>query len=534
MKRLVAFLLLAVASWGVEVGGELRLAIRNEPKSYDPMLVSEENGQVVRYLTAGVLVRVNRQTQMAEPELAESWKMVGDRRIEFRLRPGLKFSDGSELTEKDVVATLRRLMDAALQGPTPDSFRTAFGQCRFERLGAGRIAVIAEKAVVNPEKNFDEIAILPATARTGVGAGPFVIGERRPGVYIRLVRNPHYWKRDEAGRPLPYLAAVRLDIVQNRDLEYLRYGRGELHLINSIEAELYDRLRKQSPGQAKDGGPSLDFEQMWFNQALRSPLAAHKKKWFQTVEFRRAVSMAIRKQDLARVVFRGLAHPASGPVSPANRRWLRDDAGATGSADAAKRLLEGAGFTLRAGVLRDAGGNPVEFTIVTNAGNKTRERMAALIQQDLAVLGIKVSLAALDFPSLIERIMKTLDYEACLLGLVNVELDPSSQLSSWLSSSSMHPWNPGQKSPETKWEAEIDGLMQIVAGNPDFRARKAAFDRVQQIVAEQVPIIYLVHKHVLTAVSPEVKNAAPAILFPQAFWNAERLWLEKGQAKASR
>lgn len=534
MKRLLALLLLAAASWGVEPGGELRLAIRNEPKTYDPMLVSEENGQVVRYLTGGVLVRVNRQTQMAEPELAESWKLVGTRRIEFRLRPGLKFSDGSELTEKDVLATLQRLSDPALQGPTPDSFRTAFGQCRYERMGPGRIAVIAEKAVVNAEKHFDEIAIQPAVARAGVGAGPFVLGERRPGVSIRLPRNPHYWKRDESGRPLPYLAAVQLDIVQNRDLEYLRFGRGELHLINSVEAELYDRLRKQAPGQAKDGGPSLDFEQMWFNQARRSPLAAHKKSWFQSAEFRRAVSMAIRKQDLARVVFRGLAHPANGPVSPANRRWRWESPGAPASVDAAKGLLEKAGFTLRAGVLRDAGGRAVEFTIVTNAGNKTRERMAVLIQQDLAVLGIKVSIAALDFPSLIERIMKTLDYEACLLGMVNVELDPSSQVSALLSSSSMHPWNPGQKSPETKWEAEIDGLLQVVAGNPDFKVRKAAFDRVQQIVAEQVPIIYLVHKHVLTAVSPDVKNAAPAIVFPQAFWNAERLWLEKGQRRASR
>lgn len=533
MKRLLVLLLFAAASWGVESGGELRLALRNEPKTYDPLLVSEENGQVVRYLTGGVLVRLNRQTQVAEPELAESWKAVSGRRIEFRLRPGLKFSDGSALTENDVLATLRRLMDPSLQGPTPDSFRNAFGQCRFERLGPGRLAINTQKTVVNPEKNFDEITILPATPKPGVGAGPFVLEDRKPGAYIRLVRNPHYWKRDEAGRPLPYLAAIRLEIVQNRDVEYLRYGRGELHLINSIDAELYDRLRKQSPGQAKDGGPSLDFEKMWFNQSSRSPIAAHKKAWFQSVEFRRAVSMAIRKQDLARIVFRGLAHPANGPVSPANRRWRREETGPAGSPEAARQLLAKAGFVPRGGALRDAAGNPVEFTVVTNAGNKTRERMAALIQQDLAAIGIKVSIAALDFPSLVERIMKTLDYEACLIGMVNVELDPSSQVNTLLSSSSMHPWNPGQKSPETPWEAEIDRSLQVVSGNPDFKARKAAFDRVQEIIVEQVPIIYLVHKHVLTAVSPEVKNAAPAILFPQAFWNAERLWLEKGQ-RASR
>ena len=78
-----------------------------------------------------------------------------------------------------------------------------------------------------------------------------------------------------------------------------------------------------------------------------------------------------------------------------------------------------------------------------------------MIQQDLAKLGMKVNIVTLDFPSLIDRMTRTLNYEACLLGLVNIDPDPSHLMNVLLSSASNHPWNPSQKKPETDWEADI-------------------------------------------------------------------------------
>ncbi len=79
---------------------------------------------------------------------------------------------------------------------------------------------------------------------------------------------------------------------------------------------------------------------------------------------------------------------------------------------------------------------------MTNAGNRAREAMATMIQQDLRAIGITVNVVTLDFPSLIQRISESFDYEAALLGLVNVELDPNAQMNVWLSSSEEHQWNP--------------------------------------------------------------------------------------------
>jgi peptide/nickel transport system substrate-binding protein len=167
----------------------------------------------------------------------------------------------------------------------------------------------------------------------------------------------------------------------------------------------------------------------------------------------------------------------------------------------------------------------VEFSVITNAGNRNRERIAAMVQQDLQAIGIRLNVVTLDFPSLIERIATTFNYESCLLGLSNLDLDPSAQMNVWLSSAANHQWNPNQKQPATAWEAEIDKLMRAQASDIRPEVRKRAFDRVQQIVSDEAPFLYLVTKNSLTAVSPEIQNASPAVLTPQAFWNID--WLRK-------
>jgi peptide/nickel transport system substrate-binding protein len=508
-------------------GGELHFCLHGEPKTFNPLLVEEDSSETVRYLTGGVLIRLNRQTQALEPGLAVSWKVSQEgRRIAFRLRTGLHFSDGTPFTAEDVAYTMKALMDPQLHSPTGDSFRSGEGQVDVQIPSSDSVVVTFPAPVAGLERLFDQVAMLSAHSPKKEMAvlGPFYVADYSPGSYVLLKRNANYWKKDKEGKPLPYLDSVRLDIQRNRDIELLRFLRGEIHLINALDAEYFDRLQKEMPAVVHDVGTGLDSEQMWFNQVSAAPLTEHKKNWFRSTEFRKAISMAINRADLCRIVFGGHAHPALGPVSPANRFWFDsslpvpqyDSAGAL-------RLLERAGFRLEGGNLRDSSGNRVEFTVITNAGNKSREQMVTLIQQDLSQVGIKVNLVTLDFPSLIERITRTYDYEACLLGLVNTDLDPNSQMNVWLSSAENHQWNPKQSKPATAWEADLDRLMHAQSSAATDKKRKSDFDKVQQIVAEQQPFIYLVNKDAISAVSPAVLGSSPSVLDPHAFWNAEVL-----------
>jgi peptide/nickel transport system substrate-binding protein len=532
MARIILLISMALST-GIALaqsGGQLRFCIHSEPKTFNPLLTADDASETVRYLTGGVLMRLNRLTQELEPELARSWKVSdGGRSITFKLRDGVRFSDGTPFSAADVAYTMQQLMDPALHSPTGDAFRSGEGKVITRVLGKDRVAITFPAPIAGLDRLFDQVAIMSAKSSQKEMAvlGPYYVAEDKAGAYLILKRNPNYWKHDASGRQLPHIDSIRLDIQQNRDIETLRLERGEIDFINSIDAEYYDKVITQNPAMAHDAGISLDAEFMWFNQTPTSPLPAYKKAWFTSTNFRRAISEAINRDDLVRIAFRGRAHPAVGPVSPGNKFWFNASLQPHpfDQKSALRRLAED-GFRLQDGVLRDGEGHAVEFSIVTNAGNRYRERMATMIQQDLAGIGIRVNVVTLDFPSLIERMTRTFDYEACLLGLVNTDLDPNSQMNIWLSSSENHQWNPSQKTPATVWEAEVDKLMRAQASTLDSKKRKAYFDQVQKIAWEQEPFIYLVNKDALSAVSPLVHNVHPVVLRPQVYWNIEELSLD--------
>jgi peptide/nickel transport system substrate-binding protein len=514
-----------------QTGGELRFCIRSEPKNFNPLMVNDDPSETIRYLTGGVLVRVNRVTQKTEPALATEWKVSeGGKRIVFKLRQGVRYSDGTPFSADDVAYTMRQLMDPALHNSTADAFRSGEGEVTARVISPSSVEIVFPAPVAGLVNLFDTVAIVSSKSplKEMAALGPFYVADHKPGSMILLKRNPNYWKKDAQGRQLPYLDAVRLDIEKNPDIEALRYLRGEIHLINSVNAAIFEKLSEDGATRARDAGATTDTEQLWFNQAPAGPIPAYKRAWFTSTAFRRAVSEAINRDDLARIVYHGHAHAAVGPIAPSNLFWFNHELKSHPYDPAnALRRLQQEGFRLSAdnAVLRDKDGNAVEFSIVTNATNRNRQEMAAMIQQDLKKIGIKVNVVPLDFNSLLERINQTYNYEACLLGNVNVDLDPNSLMTAWLSSGDLHAWNPKQKSPATEWEAEIDKLMRAQASSMDDHKRKQSWDKVQKIAWEQEPFIFLINKDALVAIGPAVKNAQPSVFRPQAFWNIEELAL---------
>jgi len=526
---LLIFVALLASAALAQSGGELRFCLRSEPKTLNPLLMSDDSSETIRYLTGGVLMRVNRLTQELEPELATSWKVAdAGKTITFKLRDNLRFSDGTTFSADDVAYTVQQLMDPALHSPTGDAFRSGEGKVQTQLLSKNRIAITFPAPIAGLDKLFDQVAIVSAKSPQKEMAvlGPYFVAENKAGAYLILKRNSNYWKHDAAGRPLPYIDSIRLDIQQNRDIEMLRLVRGEIDFINSVDAEYFDKVMSENQSMGHDAGASLDAEFMWFNQVPGSPLPSYKKTWFTSTNFRRAISEAINREDLSRIAFRGRARPAVGPISPANKFWFNSKLRPhLFDQKSALQRLSLDGFHLQNGVLRDREAHAVEFSVITNSGNKYRERMATMIQQDLTGIGIKLNVVTLDFPSLIERMTRTFDYEACLLGLVNNELDPNSQMNVWLSSAENHQWNPSQKTPATAWEAEIDKLMRAQASTLNSAKRKEFVDKVQQIAWDQEPFIYLVNKNALSAVSPALHNAHPVVLRPQVYWNIDQLSL---------
>lgn len=520
----------AEAQQGRRSPGELSWTIAYDPKTFDPATVDDQESELVRYLTGGVLLRFNRSTGKVEGQLAETWALSPDRKtITFRLRSGLRFSDGSPLTSKDAVSSLQRVLLASTGAPVAEEFLKP-ADVKVTATDDRTLLVRLPQRIMGVERFFDEIAIEPSNRSTQerVTSGPFFVSDYRRTQYVRLQRNPYFYGRDSSGTALPYATGVRLDIVDNPEQEMRLFLRGEYDLIQTVAPDYFELLKQKMPAAARDLGPSLNTEQLWFNQAAGAPIPDWKRRWFQNQAFRVAISRAIKRSDLARVAYAGHATPAYSFISPTNQTWYNSKISVSHEDLAAARAgLASAGFRLAGSVLKDSEGHPVKFSILTNTGNASRMKMATLIQQDLSALGVQTEVVALDFPALIERLMHTQDYEACLLGLENVDVDPNAMMNIWLSSSPNHQWSPSEKVPATAWEAEIDRQMHVQATSLRQAERKQAVDRMQQIVADQQPFIYLVYPNLLYAVSPKLRGVQPAFLQPGLVWNAERLMTQQ-------
>lgn len=540
------------ATVGYAVAGNyLVVGLKGEPLTWNLLLASETGSKTIASRLHACLVRVNPESQEVEAELAESWSFSEDGKVlTFQLRSGVHFSDGVPFTAEDVAFTFRALHDPQLGSPLAETAtvqgRPLVAEVVNERTVRFRLP--CRTAVV--ERLFDGIGILPRhrleaslaeggfASRYGVGApedaivglGPFVLARYLPGQRVVLRRNPHYWKKGPKGEKLPYLDGIVFEILPDSNARLLKFAAGELDIQGQLLPEDFKNLQEKKPPGLRllDLGPGLDTERLWFNVNPRSPTVSEEKRsWFGDEKFRRAISFAVDRTAIVEAVYHGLASPASGPVSPANAEWRNQAiAPPTLNRNRSRRLLKQAGFRWSSeGVLLSGSDEPVRFNLITNGDNRHRSRMALLIQEDLARLGIEVAFVPLDFADVVGRVTRSFDYEACLLGITQNDPDPSAEAPLWHSRAPLHFWNPSQVHPATDWEARIDDLMERQMVTLNRSDRKKLYDEVQRILGDEMPLIDLVVPHSLLGVNRRVKNLKPTPYLSPPLWNCEELYL---------
>jgi peptide/nickel transport system substrate-binding protein len=534
-------------------GGRLIVAERSQPKTLNPITAVDNVSRDVIQLMTADLIHSNQESQRTEPALASSYTVSPDgRHFVLHLRHGLRFSDGHPFDADDVVFSFQVYLDEKTHSPQRDLLLVGGKPISVHRQDAYTVAVDLPEPHGPAERMFDDIAILPrhlllkafmegtlpqawslgTEASQFAGLGPFRFAEYVPGQRLTLERNPYYWKMDKAHNRLPYLDNVTFHYVGAEDARVLSFQSGSTDIVSRLNARDFQSLAAHAQPSQKllDIGPGLEYSFLFFNLndvSKRSlPEVQRKQSWFRDVNFRRAVSVAIDRENIAKLVYAGRATPIWTNVTPGNKLWINASVPKPPrSVETARKLLRSAGFSWNTkGQLLDSGGKPVEFTIVINTGNTERAEMATIIQEDLKEIGISVQTVQLEFRSMLDRVMNTFDYDACILGLTSGDVDPGSEMNVWTSGGSTHLWHLGETAPDTGWEAEIDRLMKAQMVSTDVRQRKILYDRVQQLVADNLPVICLVSPDVLVAAKSGIRNFRPAILPSNALWNAEELF----------
>lgn len=547
-------------------GGRLVVALRAEPKTLNPLIAADGPSREVIAAMQADLVHINRATQLTEPALAKSWKISPDGlQYTLALRRGLKFSDGYPMDADDVLFTFQVYLDEKVHAPQRDLLIFDGKPITFRKVDSYTVVFQLPKPYGVAERMFDgweilpqhllekpyeegkigQVGVLTTPPNQWVGLGPFRLKEYVAGQRLVLERNPYYWKRDTNGNRLPYLDELVFMFVPSADAQVLRFQSGETDLISRLSAENFSvLLRDQKDYTMVDAGPGLEYNFLFFNLSEPGEKTAtetlQKSRWFQEVKVRQAVSAAIDREAIVRLVYQGRGSALWGLVTPGNRRWQDDKLPhPQRSLEKARGLLKEAGFSWGAGsngesTLFDSGGKPVEFSIITSSSNADRAKIAALIQDDLKQLGMRVQVVPLEFRSLLDRVTQTKEYDACVLGIASFDADPNSDINVWLSSGGTHLWDPSQAHPATPWEAEIDRLINEQMYARTFEQRKKLYDRAQEILWDYQPMIFLASPDILTGARKTVGNFHPTVLEPYVLWNVEQLYLRNDAVNANR
>ncbi|HEY1939385.1 MAG TPA: ABC transporter substrate-binding protein [Candidatus Angelobacter sp.] len=535
-------------------GGNLVIAQRSEPRTFNPVLAIDQNSFGVNARIQADLIHINRATQKTEPALAKSWSVSKDStQFTLKLRRGLRFSDGEPFDADDVLFSFKVYLDEQVHSPQRDLLIISGKPTKVEKLDAYTVRFIFPEPYSAAERVFDGLAILPRhllekdyqegkigqawTLSTPpakiAGLGAFRLKQVVPGDRIVLERNPYYWKIDSKGQKLPYLDELTFLVVPTQDAQVIRFEAGDSQIISGLSADNFVALepeQKTRHFKLYDAGPGLEYNFLMFNlnddTAGRLPEIARKQKWFQDVRFRQAVSSAIDRAGIVHLVYRNLAAALATHVSPGNKAWFDASIPAPVLSVAhARELLKAAGFSWKSdNTLVDSSGQPVEFSIIVASSNTQRGQIATLIQDDLKKIGIMAHVVPMEARSANDRVLNSHDYEAIVMGLVSGDADPTPDMNILMSNAQSHFWHLGEKTPATPWEAELDQLMQKQLVTIDYQQRKRIYDQVQEILAQQLPMIYLASPNILVGAREDLGNFHPAIIEQYTFWNAEELY----------
>jgi len=540
-----------------------------DPKTFNYPL-NQEATRIFGYIYEG-LINENGLTGEVEPALAESWEISPDKkRIVFTLKQGLKWSDGKPLTvddvdftynkiylneeiptdsrdglrigEKKALPTVRKMDERKIEFTVPEPFAPFLRNTTLPILPAHSLRKSVETKDQEGKPIFLSKLGLDTNPAEIIVNGMYKLENYTTNQRVVFRRNPYYWRKDKQGNPLPYIERVVAQIVESTDTALLQFRSGGLDSlgVSPDYFSLLKREEKRNNFQIYNNGPALGTTFISFNlnkgnrkgKPLVDPI---KSRWFNKVEFRKAIAYAIDRQRMINNIFRGLGAPQDSPISVQSPYYFSPQEGLPTyeyNLEKAKELLKSVGFKYnKEGQLIDDEGNRVRFSLITNAENKIRVSMGSQIKQDLKAIGIEVDYNPIAFGTLVDKLSNSLEWECYLLGFTG-GVEPNDGANVWAPDGGLHAFN--QKPTKAKtpiegrevadWEEKIGSLYIQGARELDETKRQQIYGETQRITQDNLPFIYLVNPLSLTAVRKRIQGIeVPAI--GGAFWNLHELKL---------
>lgn len=482
-------------------GDKIIIGSSAEASNLIPMLSSDGASHEVSGFIFNGLVKYDKDLTLIG-DLANSWDISEDGLIiTFHLKKGIKWQDGVEFTADDVLFGYKTIIDEkTLSAYKEDYFQVK----KAEVLDKYTFRVTYDKPYAPSLASWGSLVILPkhilenedinktGFSRKPIGTGPFKFKEWIPGQKVILEANENYFEAR------PYLDGVVIRIIPDPTTTFLELktrgldwiGLSPLQYQKQTETEFFKKNYK------KFRYPSFTYTYLGFN--LKHP-------WFSDKRIRQAIAFALDKEEIVKGVLLGMGSISTGPYVPDTWPYNPNVKKYEYNPQKAKELLKEAGWqdTNGDGIL-EKNGKEFEFTILTNMGNTVRIKTATIIQYRLREVGIKVNIRQLEWSAFINWFIDKKRFEAVILGW-SIGLDPD-QYDIWHSTKI--------KDKELNFvsfkNSEVDELLERGRRTFDIEKRKQAYFRIQEILAEELPYIFLYVPDNLPIISARFEGIKPA------------------------
>lgn len=361
---------------------------------------------------------------------------------------------------------------------------------------------IYEKAKIeNGVQGVKSICSVDINPKELPSIGRYYLAEYSPGQRLVYKRNPHHWEKDINDVSVVYPEEMVVNIVSDRNTEFLLFSEGKLEGYSPRPEELTEVIEKSGKDYTVfNGGGSLGSGLWSFNQ---NPINKEKPfySWFTKKEFRQAMSCLLNRERIISQVYRGMGVP-NYYFFPEPNPFFNSEISLKYKFDLEKAslLLSQCGMKLHSdGKLYDEENNLVEFDLTISGDDTLTQDIASIIADECSKVGISVKIKTLDFQKIVEQLTATYDWQSVIIGL-GVAIWPTQGSNVWPSDGNLHLWYPLQESPATEWEARVDKLYDEGSCTLDKKKAQKIWDEYQSIILEQCPVIYLIRSQSFYAI----------------------------------